>query len=321
MRTSLFTSIKGVAMGIAEVIPGVSGGTIAFITGIYEKLIDTIKSFGPGLLTDFREGGFQKVWTTINGNFLTALLLGMALGVGVGVFVVVHLLENFPELLWSFFFGLIIASAIYIGREVKNWDISRIFLLVTGITIAYYITIAAPAEGSESLVMVFISGAIAISALMLPGISGSFMLLLMGMYTYIIPTLKTSIKTLDPESLMVVGVFALGCAVGLFSFSRLLSLLLHKYHQSTMAMLTGFMIGSLNKIWPWRIPVSGLTEEGTFINWQPGISLDKIISESNVLPSAYAEVMGNPYTIPAIFLIIIGFLLVFAMDFLSKKWS
>lgn len=319
MKEQLYTSIKGVAMGIAEVIPGVSGGTIAFITGIYEKLIDTIKSFGPNLIADFKDGGIQHVWKSINGSFLLSLISGMVIGIIAGVFGVVHLLENYPVLLWAFFFGLIVASAIYIGRQVSNWDILRVVLLFSGALIAWYITVATPAQGSESLLMVFLSGTIAISALMLPGISGSFMLLLMGMYTYIIPTLKHSLKTFDPAGLLVVGVFALGCAVGLFAFSRLLSLLLHRYHQTTMALLTGFMIGSLNKIWPWRIPVSGLNEAGELVTWQKGMVLDKIIKETNLMPATYAELMDNAQTLSAIILMIIGFGVVFGMDYLSKK--
>jgi putative membrane protein len=319
MKNAIYTALKGMAMGIAEVIPGVSGGTIAFITGIYEKLIDTIKAFGPELFSALRQGGLKQGWKAINGNFLLALIIGMAIGIVGGVFGVVHLLENYPILLWSFFFGLIIASAIYIGRQVGKWGAAEIIGLVAGIAIAYFITVASPAEGNRALWFVFISGSIAISALILPGISGSFMLLLMGMYTYIIPTVKDTLKTLNPDGLGVLIVFALGCAVGLFIFSRILSLLLHRYHQPTMAVLTGFMIGSLNKIWPWRVPVSGLTEDGTMVQWEKGIELDKIIEEVNLWPSTYAERMGDPSTLYAILLMFIGFVLVFGIDYLSKK--
>lgn len=319
MKTAIYTALKGMAMGIAEVIPGVSGGTIAFITGIYEKLIDSIKAFGPELITALRKGGIKQGWQTVNGNFLLALFTGMAIGLVSGVFGVVHLLENYPVLLWSFFFGLIIASAIYIGRQVGKWTAVEIIGLLIGIAVAYFITVASPAEGNRALWFVFICGAIAISALMLPGISGSFILLLLGMYTYIIPTVKDTLKTLNPDGLGVLIVFALGCALGLFVFSRILSLLLHRYHQPTMAVLTGFMIGSLNRIWPWRVPLSGITEEGELVRWKKGIELDKIIEEVNLMPSAYAEQMGDPSTFYAILLMFIGFGLVFGIDYISKK--
>jgi len=186
MKNSISLIFKGMAMGVAEVIPGVSGGTIAFITGIYEKLLNTIKAFGPGLISDFKLDGVKGVWSAINGNFLVMLLGGMALGVIVGVFAISYLLEVYPPIVWAFFFGLIIASAIYIARQITNWRIGEFLLLVIGAAIAYTITIVTPANGSESLPFVFICGAIAISALILPGISGSFILLLMGMYTYIV---------------------------------------------------------------------------------------------------------------------------------------
>ncbi len=306
-------------MGIAEVIPGVSGGTIAFITGIYEKLIDTIKAFGPEAFSAYRNGGFSELWETINGRFLISLVSGMIVGIVLGVFGVVHLLENYPVLLWAFFFGLIIASAVYIGRQVGKWDISMITALVAGIAIAYFITVASPAEGNEAYWFVFISGAIAISALILPGISGSFILLLMGMYTFIIPTVKNALKTFDSTSLMILIVFALGCAVGLFVFSRVLSWTFKHYHQPTLALLTGFMIGSLNKIWPWRRPLNGLNEEGQLVSWEKGIELDKVIKEINLFPHTYGEQVGEPYTLLAILMILAGFFLVFAIEWLGKK--
>jgi len=142
-------ALKGMAMGIAEVIPGVSGGTIAFITGIYEKLINTIKAFSPSLIGVFREDGIGGVWKEVNGNFLVALMVGMVGGVVIGVFGVTHLLEEFPQHLWGFFFGLIIASAIYIGKQVSKWGPTEIVGLLIGTAVAYYITIASPASGNE----------------------------------------------------------------------------------------------------------------------------------------------------------------------------
>jgi putative membrane protein len=300
--------LKGMAMGIAEVIPGVSGGTIAFITGIYERLINTIKTIlGPEIFKSLRNDGLLGAWKKADGLFLTMLLGGMVLGIGVGVFGVTHLLENYPELLWAFFFGLIIASALYIGRQVTKWGAIEIAILIVGVAVAYFITVASPAQGSESLVMVFIAGAIAISALILPGISGSFILLLMGMYTLIIPTVKDALKTFNPDSLVILVVFALGCLLGLATFSRVLSWTFKNYHNQTLALLTGFMIGSLNKIWPWRNVLEYRTnskgEEVPFI-------------EKSVLPSAYD---GDPYVLGVIVLMVVGFAAVFALERFGNK--
>lgn len=307
-------------MGMAEVVPGVSGGTIAFITGIYERLIDTIKHIlGPEVWRSLRQDGLVSAWQRANGTFMLFLLIGMAVGIIVGVFGITHLLEHYPILLWAFFFGLIVASAVYIGRQVERWRSSEVAVLVVGTIVAYIITIASPAEGSTQLWMVFLSGMIAISALILPGISGSFILLLMGMYTIIIPTIKTALKTLAPESLVVLGVFGLGCLIGLATFSRVLSWTFKHYHNLTLAVLTGFMLGSLNKIWPWRKAVLGLTEEGELVMLQPGMVVDKVIQEVNLMPMQYAEEVGPAYLGGAIVCMLAGLGIVFLLDRLDQK--
>ena len=312
--------LKGMAMGIAEVIPGVSGGTIAFITGIYEKLIDTIKAFGPSLIGTFQKGGVSEVWDEVNGNFLVSLLAGMAGGIVIGVFGVTHLLDNFPQHLWGFFFGLIIASAIYIGRQVKKWGVGEIVGLLLGTVVAYYITVASPASGNEALWFVFVSGMIAISALILPGISGSFILLLMGMYTFVLPHVKNALSTFEMESLVVTGVFALGCLVGLTTISRVISWMFKNYQTTTLATLTGFMIGSLNKVYPWRnIEQWKDKETGEVLtditNYANPDNL-KILKEVSVAPSNFN---GEPHLIPVIILMVLGFVAVFAMERLGKK--
>lgn len=305
-------------MGIAEVIPGVSGGTIAFITGIYEELLATIKAIlGPEAWTTLSQQGIQEAWKKANGNFALALLSGMAIGMITGVFAVSHLLESYPILLWAFFFGLILASAWFIGRQVGKWNPATILSLVAGIAIAYWITIASPTEGNTALWFVFLSGAIAISALLLPGISGSFILLLMGMYTYIIPMVKSFLQTQDSAQLLILGVFALGCLVGLATFSRVLTWTFKHYHQQTMALLTGFMIGSLNKIWPWRKPVLGLTEDGQMVQIARGMEVDKIIKEVNLLPAQYASEVGDAFFVPALLLALAGI----AFVVLLERWS
>lgn len=312
--------LKGMAMGMAEVIPGVSGGTIAFITGIYETLLDTIKNIlGPEVWRAFRSGGLGSAWEKANGSFLVALLAGMLGGIIVGVFGITHLLEHYPILLWAFFFGLIIASALYIGRQVGRWSGVEAVGLIAGTVIAYIITIASPAEGSTSLGLVFVSGVIAISALILPGISGSFILLLMGMYTIIIPTIKEAIKTLAPESLVVLGVFGAGCLLGLATFSRVLSWTFKHYHNPTLAVLTGFMLGSLNKIWPWRKAILGLTEEGELVSIGPGVVVDKVVREANLLPGQYAAEVGPAFLGGAVACMLAGLALVFVLEYVDQK--
>ncbi|MEM6319571.1 MAG: DUF368 domain-containing protein [Bacteroidota bacterium] len=300
-------ALKGVAMGIAEVIPGVSGGTIAFITGIYEQLLNTIKAFHPSLLGTFKEEGIVGVWKKVNGNFLVALLAGMAFGVVIGVFGISHLIENYPEMLWAFFFGLIVSSAIFIGKQVEGWGVAEIVAVLVGTAFAYYITVASPAQGNEALWFVFLSGMIAISALILPGISGSFILLLMGMYSFVIPTVKTALKTFDTESLIIVGTFAAGCLVGLLTFSRVLSWTFKNYRNPTLALLTGFMIGSLNKLWPWRNVLS------TRINSK---GMEVPFLEESVLPSNYAS---EPFLVAVVISMFVGFISVFLIEKIGSK--
>ncbi len=307
--------LKGAAMGIAEVIPGVSGGTIAFITGIYETLLQSIKSIGPDAFRAFKEGGVKGLASEINLLFLITLAIGMAGGMVVGVFGVTYILENFPLLLWSFFFGLIIASAIYVGKQVSKWSIINIVLLIIGLIVSYVITISAPATGSDSLLFVFLAGVIAISALMLPGLSGSFMLLLMGMYTVIIPSVKSILK-LQFEKLTLVIVFAAGCLVGLVTFSRVLTWTFKHYRNQTLALLTGFMIGSLNKVWPWQEVLS------TRINSD---GEEVIAFTKSVLPNTFSALGENlmygnqPQILFCILFMVVGFSIVFIIEKLARS--
>ena len=313
--------LKGAAMGIAEVIPGVSGGTIAFITGIYERLLDAIKAFSPALIGTFRKEGVKGLWAAIDGTFLLTLVMGMVGGIVIGAFGVSYLLEEYPPVIWAFFFGLIIASAIYIGRQIEKWTAVEIILLIGGAVLAYFITTIAPVEWSRSLPVVFIAGAIAISALILPGISGSFMLLLMGMYYFIVTkTLKEGVlQNFDPQALLTMAVFGLGCLTGLLTVARLLSWTFKKYRFPTLAVLTGFMLGSLNKIWPWRTPVKGMNEAGETITNTTAILADpemKILQEINQLPANY--VAGDALLVPAIVMLVAGFVSVFLLERLGK---
>ena len=296
------TALKGMAMGMAEVIPGVSGGTIAFITGIYERLLASISSFGSNLVGTFKSGGLKAVWEAIDGNFLLALLCGMFVGIVSGVFGITWLLDNYPPVVWGFFFALIIASSIYMIRMVESWNILSGVLLVIGIAVAYGITVLAPSAGNEALWFVFLSGCIAISALILPGISGSFILLLLGMYTIVIPAVKDMLKTFSTDSLLIVAVFGLGCITGVMVFSRLLTFVFKNFKDHTIAILTGFMIGSLNKIWPWRVCVDEAVVNGKI----------KCLKEQNIMASAYES---EPYVVGVVLAMILGVALVW---FLAK---
>lgn len=312
LPNSPLTFLKGAAMGVAEVIPGVSGGTIAFVTGIYERLLTVIKSIlGPTVLRAWRQGGLRAGWFAADGVFLVTLLTGMAAGLVVGVFGISHLLEHYPPLIWAFFFGLIISSAVYVGRHVRQWGAAEAALLVVAALVAFGITVATPAQGLETPWFVFVSGAIAISALMLPGVSGSFMLLLMGMYAYVLGAVRETLRSFDPASLLVVATFAAGCLVGMATFSRLLTWLFKRFHDQTMAALTGFMIGSLYKIWPWRNVISFReNSKGEQVPFQ----------EASVWPAQYAEHTGEPaYLMGALALMVVGAALVVALGRVTPK--
>lgn len=312
-RASLFLALKGAAMGLAETVPGVSGGTIAFITGIYERLLASISSFGPVALNAWREEGFAGFWRAVDGNFLVFLFSGMLIGIIGGVFGLSYLLANFPLQVWGFFFGLIAASAIYVGKQVSEWSLPTIAILVLAALLAYWVTVATPAAGSESLAYVFLCGIIAISALMLPGLSGSFMLLLLGMYQFILhDTLKEGIlENHDMSAVLTLGVFGMGCLVGVLTFARVLSWLFNHHRNWTMAGLTGFMIGSLNKVWPWQEVLSTrLDSKGA----------EKVLFSKSVLPGRFSELSdnflyGNETALVAVLIAMLaGFALIFVIE-------
>jgi len=306
--------LKGAAMGIAEAIPGVSGGTIAFITGIYEELLRTIKSFTPSALKQLYKSP-SNFWTTINGPFLLWLLLGMVSGIIAGVFGISHLLENHQILLWSFFFGLVLASAFYFALDLK-WTWYHILFALAGATLAFFVTKFLPAQGSEHPLYLILSGVLAISALMLPGLSGSFLLLLLGLYEVIIGGVK-GILSGDISRLPTVAYFSLGALIGLFSFARVLSFLFRKYPSSTMAAMIGILIGSLAKLWPWKI-ITGIIDKATgqyvVANRVEIIddNLYKVATEVNVAPSQYQE-FADPRVALCLVCIASGILVVFLL--------
>jgi putative membrane protein len=294
--------LKGMAMGGADVIPGVSGGTIAFITGIYEELIDSIKSVDIEAFKLLLSFELKAFWKHINGSFLVAVLMGILISILSLARLVTYLMANHPIQLWSFFFGLIIISALMVAKEIKQWNISSVLSLLAGIVVAYFITSATPASTPDGLLFVFLSGMIAICAMILPGISGSFILLILGKYQYVLG----AVKELD---FVVIIVFALGCLVGILSFARLVSWLLKHYHLVTVSVLVGFMIGSLNKIWPWRLVTQyRLNSKGEQVPFL----------ETNVLPAEYLQSTGQePLFMHAILFFALGIGLVILIDKLA----
>ena len=286
-------------MGAADVVPGVSGGTIAFITGIYEQLINSISSFDHLLIKKLFKGDIRSVWRQINGDFLLSLFIGIGVSVLTLMRLANYLLENTPILLWSFFFGLVLASILYIGKQIDRWKLVNVLAMLLAVVTAFYITKLTPADGTDDLVYVFFCGMIAISAMILPGISGAFILVLMGAYA-------TVTKAVSEFDLKLIAVFGSGAIIGLLSFSKLLKWLFEHHRNLVLAILTGFIAGSLNKIWPWKSVL-----ETRMINGK-----EKVISEESVLPWNYD---GESKMFLAIAMAVIGFILIFALEYFSDK--
>lgn len=300
MKEKLFILLKGIAMGAADVVPGVSGGTVAFITGIYERLLNAINAIDLDAIKLLFQFKIKELWDKLDLNFLIPLLSGIGIAIFSLAKLMKYLLVNEPIGLWSFFFGLIIASTLLVSKEVTKWNIGSIISLIIGVVFSYYITIATPSEAPEGLIYVFIAGMIAICAMILPGISGSFMLLLMGQYNHILGAISSF-------KLDIIAVFGAGAAIGITTFSRVLTFLLNKYHDLTIALLSGVMIGSLNKVWPWKKVLETYTDRHGEI---------KPLIEQSILPQHFE---GDNQLFLAIGLAIIGFLLVWGLEKFAPK--
>lgn len=290
-------ALKGMGMGAADVVPGVSGGTIAFIVGIYDELIESIKSINFKNLKLLFSGKILEFWRQINGSFLLSLVAGIGISVFSLAKLITMLLATHPVSVWSFFFGLIVASTWFVSKDIRQWNWKTILSLVVGIALAWWVTSATPAKTPDGLWFIFLCGFVAICAMILPGISGSFILVLMGKYDFVMK----AVTTLD---IKIICVFVVGALIGITSFSRLLSFALRKFRAVTLAALTGFMIGSLNKVWPWKTTLSTYTDSH---------GMEKPLTEANILPDAF------PWQ--AILLMIFGFALVYILERLSQKKS
>ena len=280
-------------MGIANVIPGVSGGTIALITGIYEDLINSRKSFDNKslkLITSIDILGFIK---HTNLYFLLAVFGGSIVSVFSIASLFKYLFTHYPILIWAFFFGLIIASIYFVGKRISKWNTATIFSLIIGTLVAISLSFMTPASENDNLFFVFVCGIIGISGMMLPGLSGSFILILMGNYELLMVTAVTELN------ILLLSVFFLGSAFGLMSFSHILSWVFKHYKNQTLALLTGFILGSLSIIWPWKEVAESIILKGK----------EKIIAYNWYFPNEL-----NTETILAILLIIVGVLSVYALE-------
>ena len=285
-------------MGVAELVPGVSGGTIAFVAGIYEEFISSINNINLKTIQILRKEGFKSFWNALNGNFLVALFLGMAISIFSFSSIIGWLLENEPIPLWAFFFGLVLASVIFVAKSIKKWNIATIIIAIIGAVIAFYITTIPPSSSSGSLPFLFLSGAIAVCAMILPGISGSFILVLLGSY-------KTVLDAVHDRDFKILITVTLGCIFGLLSFAKVLKWLFTNYKNITLAALTGFILGSLNKIWPWKNVLEVIK-----------IGKKEIIIDENISPFAF---QGDHQLTLAIITAIIGFSLIFILEKVASK--
>lgn len=290
-------ALKGIGMGAADVVPGVSGGTIAMIVGIYGELVNSIKDIDLKALKLLFNLQFAEFWKRINGNFLLTLVSGITFSIFSLAKGITYLLVQYPILVWAFFFGLVLASTVFVAKEIKKWDWKLVLLFILGAVAAYFITAATPAQTPTNLPFIFLCGAIAICAMILPGISGSFILVLLGKYEYVM----TAVKNLD---IVVIIVFVCGAAIGIVLFSKVLSYALRKFYNITISILAGFMLGSLNKVWPWKETVETIIDSH---------GVEKPLIEANIWP--------NELVWQAFLLMLAGFFIVLFLEKISAKTS
>lgn len=315
-KQSLLITLKGIAMGAADVVPGVSGGTIAFISGIYQELISTIHSLDFGIFKSLKKEGFKTVWQRYNLGFLAALFTGIAISVLSLAKLITMLLGTYPILVWSFFFGLVLASIIYIAKQITRYSPKAIIALIIAAVLSYSVTLAQPIADTESIWFLFLAGFIAIIAMILPGISGAFILLLIGGYTVVIGAINQLTEALSTfnwsslgNALLKIGVFAVGAVAGLKIFSGVLNWMFKNHKNTTLAVLTGFMIGALNKIWPWK----------EVLQYRKNSHGDKIpFLEKSIFPDSF---QGDPKVLEAILFMLAGFMIIFLMEYIANKKS
>lgn len=304
IKEYLVVLLKGMCMGAADVVPGVSGGTIAFISGIYDEWLDSLKRCNPATLLMLKSEGIVATWRYINGNFLVALFAGILISLKSLASVVLFALDAYPVLVWAFFTGLIIASIYSLSRHQPHWKLQHWVGLVLGTAFVYGISVLAPAQLPGHWWVLFLGGFVAICAMILPGISGSFILLLVGLY----PVFLNAIHNLD---LIALASFGAGCISGLILFSRFVSWLLTRYHAVTLATLIGFLVGSLNVTWPWKQALlTTVDSHGKTV----------VLQQSNLNPLDYTAITGaEPMILLACVSALVGAALVLGTEWLAAK--
>ena len=317
-------------MGAADVIPGVSGGTIAFIMGIYDKFVASLAAINLESVKLFFSGKFKEFWKHINGSFL----LSLAIGIGVSVIslatVMQTLLSDFPIQTWAFFFGLIVASSIFILRGISGWSLRELLFLAGGIVLGVVICTLSPTQTPDALWFIFLSGAIAICAMILPGISGSFILLILGKYQYILGTVSDLVAGQNvTHNILILAVFAIGAVVGILGFSKFLHWLLARWNKETLVVLAGFIIGSLVKVWPWsntsaivcsQFPAVAKLEELAEAAAESGIGAEAAQKAFEAAVASHAS-MIEPQIFSAVVFALIGFSLVTGVEIVGKMMS
>lgn len=296
--------LRGMAMGAADIVPGVSGGTIAFITGIYFRLLQAISDVPEATFRHLFKGQFRAFWSACDGTFLLFLLTGVLTSIATLANIISHSLDQYPILIWSFFFGLIVASVWHVSRQIKAPRAILWLPFIGGAGFAWWVTTLSGMPLQPSLLMFFGAGALAICAMILPGISGSFILVILGMYA---PVLD-AIRALE---LAILGVFAGGCLIGLLSVARVITWAFSRFHDLVLAVLIGFMVGALNKVWPWKETLS----------WRINSSGEQVpVNEASVSPFRYADVAGqDPQVWMACLLALAGIALVLCVEWAGSS--
>ena len=304
----LVTYIKGILMGAADVVPGVSGGTIALITHIYERLINAIDAVSISLILSLFTSRHKEAWDKLDGSFLLALTLGIGTSILLVTGGISWLMEHYPIPLWAFFFGLILGSAYVLKNAIDNWSAVSILMLLVGACVAFGIGLVSPSQGSESLIYLFFCGMLVVIAMILPGISGAFILILLGAYGTALDTVA-QMKSFVFDGFIVFAVMASGGLVGLKVFAKVLRWLFSNHKNMVLATMTGFLLGSLYKVWPWKEVTQYYTNS----------SGERVpLNSVSVFPDAFN---ADAQLVPAITAFFLGLILLFLLERLSKNKS
>lgn len=295
---------RGLAMGAADIVPGVSGGTIAFITGIYFRLLQAISGVPEAVMGQLVRGRFRAFWQACDGAFLACLLAGILVSVASLASVISYLLDEYPVMIWSLFFGLIIASVWHVSGQLKTWRTTLFLPFVAGVVFAWWVGGLGGMAVQPSMLMFLGAGALAICAMILPGISGSFILVILGMYAPVLDAIRA-------PDLTLLGVFALGCLAGLLSVARLITWAFARFHDLVLALLIGFMVGALDKVWPWKQTLS----------WRTNSAGEKVpVTEASVSPFSYADQTGqDPQLLLACLFALAGVGLVLGVEWAGRQ--